>query len=72
MKEIEVTIEQVNRVAKTFEIPDSVYGEIKRTNRIPDDMFEEMQHFVINSTSDCEYDYAVWSETESRQLIEWG
>ena len=72
MKEIEITIEKVQIVAKTYTVTDSVYEEIKRTNRIPDDMFEEMQHFVINSTSDCEYDYAVWSETESRQLIEWG
>ena len=71
MKEIEITMEKALRVAKTFEVPDSVYEEIKKTNRIPDDYFNKMDEILDDTASDVEYDYAVWSETEQKQLIEW-
>lgn len=71
MKEVEITIEKIQRVAKSFEVPDSVYEEIQRTARIPDDMFKQMEEVLDNTADDIEYDYAVWSETEQKQLIEW-
>lgn len=71
MKEIEVTMEKTVRINDIFEVPDSVYEEIKRTNRIPDDMFDKMSEKLIDTIGDTEYDYAVWSETEQKQLIEW-
>ena len=71
MKKIEVTMEKTVRINDIFEIPDSVYEEIKRTNRIPDDMFNKMSETLDDTIGDTEYDYAVWSETEQKQLIEW-
>lgn len=71
MKEVEITIEKIQRVAKSFEVPDSVYEEIQRTNRIPDDYLNLMEEAIDESIDDCEIDYAVWSETEQKQLIEW-
>lgn len=71
MKEVEITIEKIQRVAKSFEVPDSVYEEMQRTARIPDDMFKQMEEVLDNTADDIEYDYAVWSETEQKQLIEW-
>lgn len=72
MKNIEITMEKLVRTAKTFVVPDSVYEEIKRTARIPDDMFEQMEEILDDIADDVEYDYAVWSETEQKQIIEWG
>ena len=43
MHNIEITMEKVVRIVKSFEVPDSVYEEIKRTNRIPDDYFCKME-----------------------------
>lgn len=71
MKKVEITIERIQRVAKSFEVPDSVYEEMQRTARIPDDMFKQMEEVVNAIPDDVEYDYAVWSETEQKQLIEW-
>lgn len=71
MKKIEVTMEKTVRINDIFEVPDSVYEEIKRTNRIPDDMFDKMSETLDDTIGDTEYDYAVWSETEQKQLIEW-
>lgn len=71
MKEIEVTMERTQRISHMFEIPDSVYEEIKRTREIPTDMFERMEEILDDSSADIEYDYAVWSETEQKQLIDW-
>lgn len=70
MKKIEVTMEKTVRINDIFEVPDSAYEEIKRTNRIPDDMFNKMCE-TLDDTIGAEYDYAVWSETEQKQLIEW-
>lgn len=73
MKEIEITIEKMSRVAKTFEVPDSVYEEIMTTNRLPDDLFNDMKYTLDDvGADDIGYDYAVWSETEQKQLVEWG
>jgi hypothetical protein len=72
MKEIEITLEKVQRVAISFEVPDSVYEEINRTGRLPDDLYEKTKEKLEDMEADVEYDYAVWSETEQRQLIEWG
>lgn len=70
MKKIEVEMEKTVRINDIFEVPDSAYEEIKRTNRIPDDMFNKMCE-TLDDTIGAEYDYAVWSETEQKQLIEW-
>jgi len=43
MHNIEITMEKTVRVSRFFEVPDSVYEEIKRINRIPDDYFYEMK-----------------------------
>jgi len=72
MHNIEITMEKVVRVAKFFEVPDSVYEEIKRTNRIPDDYFNEMEEICEDAEGDTEYDYAVYDEDYGKQLIEWG
>ena len=72
MHNIEITMEKVVRVAKFFEVPDSVYEEIKRTNRIPDDYFNEMKEICKDTGEDTEYDYAVYDEDYGKQLIEWG
>lgn len=71
MHNIEITMEKVVRVAKFFEVPDSVYEEIKRTNRIPDDYFNKMKEICEDTEEDTEYDYAVYDEDYGKQLIEW-
>ena len=71
MKKIVVAMEKTVTINDIFEVPDSVYEEIKRTNRIPDDMFDKMSETLDDTVGDTEYDYAVWSETEQKQLIEW-
>ena len=72
MKKIEVTFERTQRTAETFEVPDSVYDEIKRTQRLPDDYQDRLEEILDNTAANTEYDYAVWSETECKQIIEWG
>lgn len=72
MHNIEITMEKSVRVSKCFEVPDSVYEEIKRTNRIPDDYFNEMEEMCEDTEVDTEYDYAVYDEDYGKQLIEWG
>ena len=67
MKEVEITIEKI----QSFEVPDSVYEEMQRTRRIPNDYMRIMEKEVNTIPDDVEYDYAVWSETEQKQLIEW-
>lgn len=71
MKEIEVTMKKTVETSHTFEVPDSVYEEIKRTSRIPDDMFDKMDEILDDTSSDTEYDYTVWSETEQKVLVRW-
>lgn len=70
MHNIEITMEKVVRVSKSFEVPDSVYEEIKRTNRIPADYFYKMKG-MCEDTREDEYDYAVYDEDYGKQLIEW-
>ena len=72
MKNIEITMERCKRITQSLSVPDSVYEEIKRTNRIPDDLFDMVNESLDDMEGDTEYDYAVWSETEQKQLIEWG
>ena len=72
MHNIEITMEKVVRVSKSFEVPDSVYEEIKRINRIPDDYFCKMKGMCEDTEEDTEYDYAVYDEDYGKQLIEWG
>ena len=72
MHNIEIAMEKVVRVSKSFEVPDSVYEEIKRTDRIPDDYFRKMEEMCEDMGEDTEYDYAVYDEDYGRQLIEWG
>ena len=71
MHKIEITMEKVVRVAKSFEVPNSVYEEIKRTNCIPDDYFCEMDEMCEDTEGDAEWDYAVYDEDYGKQLIEW-
>lgn len=71
MHSIEITMEKVVRISKSFEVPDSVYEEIKRTNRIPDDYFCKMEEMCEDTGEDTEYDYAVYDEDYGKQLIEW-
>lgn len=72
MHTIEITIEKAVRTAKSFEVPDSIYDEIRRTNRIPDDYFNEMEEACADTEGYTEYDYAVYDEDTGKQLIEWG
>lgn len=72
MHNIEITMEKVVRVSKSFEVPGSVYEEIKRTNCIPDDYFRKMEEMCEDTGKDTEYDYAVYDEDYGKQLIEWG
>ena len=71
MHNIEITMEKTVRVSKSFEVPDSVYEEIKRINRIPDDYFYKMKEMCDGIEEDMEYDYAVYDEDYGKQLIEW-
>ena len=72
MHSIEIIMEKVIRVARYFEVPDSVYDEIKKTNRIPDDYFIKMKEVCKDTEGDTEYDYAVYEEDDDKELIEWG
>ena len=72
MHNIEITMEKTVRISKSFEVPDSVYEEIKRINRIPDDYFRKMKEMCDDIEEDTEYDYAVYDEDCGKQLIEWG
>ena len=73
MKKIEITMERTIRRAEEFEVPDSLYEEIIRTNRIPDDYFDRMKKIVEEEQeADVEYDYAVYDCDSNKQLIEWG
>ena len=71
MHNIEITMEKTVRISKSFEVPDSVYEEIKRINRIPDDYFYKMKEMCDDIEEDMEYDYAVYDEDYGKQLIEW-
>lgn len=72
MKEITITMEKISRVEHTFEISDREYNEIKKTNRISDALFNWMSEIIDDTEGDTEYDYAVFSETEQKEIIEWG
>ena len=72
MKKIEITFERTQRTEKTFEVPDSVYDEIKRTQRLSDDYQDRLEEILDDTAANTEYDYAVCSETECKQIIEWG
>ena len=73
MKKIEITMERTVRRAEEFEVPDSVYDEIVRTNRIPDNYFDKMADIVKESQeADVEYDYAVYDIDNEKEIIEWG
>lgn len=71
MHNIEVTMEKSSRIAKSFEVTDSVYEEIERTGKIPDDMFDEMKGELADPIYVIEYDYAVYDEDKDKQLIDW-
>ena len=71
MKNIEVAMERTQRMCKTYSVPDSVYEEIKRTKRLPDDMFDDMIETMDDSVFSINYDYSVWSESEYKEIIEW-
>ena len=73
MRKIEITMEKVLRQAREFEVTDEQFEEIKRTGRIPDKLFDEMESILDETSSDVEYeyDYAVADEA-GRSVIEWG
>ena len=71
MRKIEITMEKAIRQAREFEVADEQFEEIKRTGRIPNKLFDEMESILDETSSDVEYDYAVADET-GRSVIEWG
>lgn len=70
MKTIEITMEKTCRVAKSFEVPDSIYEEIIRTGRIPDDYFNVMEK-ECNEETEVEYDYRVEDEDNGTLIVDW-
>ena len=71
MKTISITFERTERVEKEFEVTDAVYEEIRRTERIPDDLFDEMETILEEEKDDIEYDYSV-KDYENHELVGWG
>ena len=74
MKVIEITMEKTIRATCQFGIPDSVYDEIKRTERIPDNLFSRMEKALVQVAEgkldgDIYYDYTV--ECDDETLIDW-
>ena len=72
MHNIDITMEKTIRVAETFEIPDSVYEEILRTRRIPDEYFDIMEKNCNDEVGEVEFDYAVDDDDIGKELIGWG
>lgn len=71
MHNIRITMEKTVRTEKEFEVPDSIYEEIERTQRIPDDYFNRMEEIIEDTADDVEYDYAVLDLDKDRLLIDW-
>lgn len=72
MKKIKVTMEKITRIEREFEVNDLEYDEIKRNSRIPDAIFCQMSEIIDGTEGDTDYNYAVFSETEQKEIIEWG
>lgn len=70
MKTISITMEKTERVEKEFEVTDAVYEEIKRTQRIPDDLFDKMETVLDEDVDDVEYDYSVTND-DNKVLVNW-
>lgn len=70
MKTIEITMEKTIRTTCQFDVPDSVYDEIKRTEHIPDNLFDRMDEALVQvaegeSDGDIDYDYTVECDDET-------
>ena len=70
MKSITIIMQKTCVVSNLFDVPDSVYEEIVRTQRIPDEYFDIMEKECKEET-EVEYDYRVEDYNSDRVIVDW-
>ena len=70
MKSITIIMQKTCVVSNLFDVPDSVYEEIVRTHRIPDEYFDIMKK-ECNEETEVDYDYRVEDYNSDRVIVDW-
>lgn len=71
MHSIVIEMKVTRHAIKEFEVPDTIYEEIKRTGRIPDDYFNQMEETCDDTAADTEYDYLVFDDDIGKTIVDW-
>lgn len=74
MKTIDITFEKTIRNSKIIEVTDSVFEEMERTRRLPDDLYNKMTETVADPNGYCDVicNYAVVDmDNPEENVIDW-